>query len=267
LQNYYQLLHLSQDATQEQVKAAYRRLAKKYHPDVNPDDPQAQEHFKRIAEAYRVLSDPQLRWRYDNPQQAAQKDFEHVWQNTYFHKKAKYYKRRRDRGYYRTSDTGQTFRQLAALLCAFVVMVYAWWPNPPKKQSVSNNGKPLFSVEMAYQECQDLTIEQKTMTVKLKTDFNTKRLLESAIGNDLQGLLKEAQELMQQREYRRAVDLYLTIWLNERYFPPLPKTRDYVKLAYEHLPFIEQDRVVNELREKGFAELAAFLCDADLAKS
>ncbi|KAF8552848.1 DnaJ-domain-containing protein [Imleria badia] len=62
---YYDLLGVPIDATTEDVKKAYRRLAIKHHPDKNPDDPHAEERFKEIAIAYQTLSDPVLRKKYN----------------------------------------------------------------------------------------------------------------------------------------------------------------------------------------------------------
>jgi curved DNA-binding protein CbpA len=63
--DYYQLLEIPPDATAAQIKRAYRRLARKHHPDMNNGDPQAAERFKLITEAYEVLSDPNQRQNYD----------------------------------------------------------------------------------------------------------------------------------------------------------------------------------------------------------
>ncbi|MCR4426330.1 MAG: J domain-containing protein [Firmicutes bacterium] len=64
--DYYKILGVRKDASEKEIKAAYRKLARKYHPDVNPGDRAAEERFKEISEAYQVLSDPEKRSRYDN---------------------------------------------------------------------------------------------------------------------------------------------------------------------------------------------------------
>ncbi len=63
--DYYEVLGIAKNASEEDIKKAYRKLAIKYHPDKNPDDKQAEEKFKEAAEAYEVLSDAQKRQRYD----------------------------------------------------------------------------------------------------------------------------------------------------------------------------------------------------------
>jgi curved DNA-binding protein len=62
--DYYEILGVPRTASQEEIQRAYRRLARRYHPDVNKD-PQAEERFKEITEAYNVLRDPETRRRYD----------------------------------------------------------------------------------------------------------------------------------------------------------------------------------------------------------
>lgn len=64
-QDYYETLGVARDADASTIKKAYRKLAQKYHPDRNPGDKQAEERFKKIAEAYAVLSDPEKRSQYD----------------------------------------------------------------------------------------------------------------------------------------------------------------------------------------------------------
>ena len=62
---YYDTLGVEEDASAREIKKAYRRLARKHHPDRNPDDPGAEERFKKIQEAYSVLSDEEKRQQYD----------------------------------------------------------------------------------------------------------------------------------------------------------------------------------------------------------
>lgn len=71
--DYYQILGVNRNASEKDIKTAFRRLAKKHHPDANPNDPHAEARFKEINEAYEVLSDSQKRATYDqfgtvNPQ-------------------------------------------------------------------------------------------------------------------------------------------------------------------------------------------------------
>jgi len=63
--DYYEILGVSRDADETELKKAYRKLAKQYHPDMNPNDKDAEAKFKEINEAYAVLSDPQKRKQYD----------------------------------------------------------------------------------------------------------------------------------------------------------------------------------------------------------
>lgn len=85
MKNLYQILEVSQTSSQMEIKKSYRKLAKKYHPDHNPNDNEASEKFKELSSAYEILGNEQLRQKYDqelaNPKKKkttradAQKDF------------------------------------------------------------------------------------------------------------------------------------------------------------------------------------------------
>jgi curved DNA-binding protein len=64
-EDYYKILGVDRDASEKDIKRAYRRLARQFHPDVNPGDKQAEEKFKKINEAYEALGDPEKRAKYD----------------------------------------------------------------------------------------------------------------------------------------------------------------------------------------------------------
>ena len=63
--DYYEVLGVDKNASETEIKRAYRKVAKKYHPDMNPGDKEAEEKFKEAAEAYEVLSDPEKKSKYD----------------------------------------------------------------------------------------------------------------------------------------------------------------------------------------------------------
>src|SRR5918997_1331527 len=65
IKDYYEVLGVKRDAPDEEIKKAYRKLARKFHPDLNPGDKAAEEQFKRLQEAYDVLSDTENRKLYD----------------------------------------------------------------------------------------------------------------------------------------------------------------------------------------------------------
>ena len=78
--DYYEVLGVSKDADEDTLKKAYRKLAKKYHPDANPGDKEAEAKFKEASEAYSVLSDPQKRQQYDQFGHAALISMAEIWE-------------------------------------------------------------------------------------------------------------------------------------------------------------------------------------------
>src|SRR5258707_10909218 len=65
-QDYYKTLGIDRKASDADIKSAYRKLARKHHPDVNPNNKEAEARFKQVNEAYQVLSDPEKRKKYDD---------------------------------------------------------------------------------------------------------------------------------------------------------------------------------------------------------
>ena len=63
--DYYEILGVDKGASQDEIKKAYRKVAIKFHPDKNPDNPEAEDKFKEAAEAYEILSNTEKRQQYD----------------------------------------------------------------------------------------------------------------------------------------------------------------------------------------------------------
>lgn len=93
--DYYKILGVDKNAKEKDIKSAYRKLARKYHPDLNPNDPEAKKKFQQINEANEVLSDPEKRKKYDQ----YGKDWKHS---------EEFEKARQQRGRYQTQG-GETF--------------------------------------------------------------------------------------------------------------------------------------------------------------
>ena len=95
--DYYKVLGISNKASEKEIKSAYRKLARKYHPDLNPDNPEAERQFKQVNEAHEVLSDPEKRKKYDQ----YGKDWQHAEE---FEKARKAQQRAGDYGQYTYSS-------------------------------------------------------------------------------------------------------------------------------------------------------------------
>jgi len=76
VKDYYNILGVSKGASENEIKSAYRKLAKKYHPDLNPGNKQAEEKFKEINEAYEVLTDKDKKWKYEQLRDAEAKGYD-----------------------------------------------------------------------------------------------------------------------------------------------------------------------------------------------
>lgn len=129
MSDFYEILGVSRDADLETIKKAYRELALKYHPDRNPDNPSAEEKFKRVNEAYSTLSDPDKKARYDAGGYSAEQPYQNAdaQENPYGQYSWTYYgpfgsypssKNRRDYGSYTRREA---FEMLLRNVVTFVI--------------------------------------------------------------------------------------------------------------------------------------------------
>ena len=96
--DYYKVLGVSKNATKKEIKTAYRKLARKYHPDLNPNNKEAEKKFKQLNEAHEVLSDPEKRKKYDK--------FGKDWKNADEFKKARKQQKQQQTQYGGGSQSG-----------------------------------------------------------------------------------------------------------------------------------------------------------------
>lgn len=99
--DYYKVLGISKSASPADIKKAYRKLARKYHPDVNPNDAEAEAKFKQLSEAYEVLNDPEKRKKYD--------EYGENWEHAEAYEQARQQQQQGGRSYTYSNQSGQGF--------------------------------------------------------------------------------------------------------------------------------------------------------------
>ncbi len=121
MQDFYEVLGIERNATQAQIKAAFKRMAMKYHPDRNPGNKQAEETFKTVNEAYHTLSDSQKRLHYDSRFYWVKQDYDdRYWQEIKRRRYQQWKKAQEDRDYYRFDKNYFKIQGLAFLV--FIIM-------------------------------------------------------------------------------------------------------------------------------------------------
>lgn len=122
MENFYEILGIPRTADQAQIRAAYKKLAKEYHPDANPRNPGGEEHFKKINEAYHTLADPLKKLNYDSRitllpiYSKVQEDFEKELKRRQYW----YWRRRQEQSYYKLDK--EYFRIQALAFLVFIVI-------------------------------------------------------------------------------------------------------------------------------------------------
>ena len=153
--DYYKILGVDKNATQEEIKKAYRRLARKHHPDLNPNDKNAKSNFQKINEANEVLSDPEKRKKYDQ----YGKDWQHAEQ---FEKAEQYQKQ--PTGTFRKEYSG---RQFEGDFSDFFETMFGGSARTGKSRQVKFRGED-FSAEIHLNLIDAYETHKQTLTVNGK---------------------------------------------------------------------------------------------------
>lgn len=228
MKDYYQILEIPRNASSEEIKRAYRKLAVKYHPDKNDGNKQAEDKFKALNEAYRTLSNPSKRYYYDNPQEAVKVQY----QNSYLYRKIQFYKRRQaEKNLYREPKTVTFVRNIVVLTMLFVTLYIGF------TSSSSFFGNTSRSVTIRLYEFNNL-IPKVNSTVydtiyrSYKEELIAKAEIYKMMGNSN----------YRKGFYKEALDQYLTIYYNQKYLEGFSDLVDYMQICF--LKISEKDQEI-----------------------
>ena len=235
MKDYYQILEISRNANSEEVKKAYRKLAVKYHPDKNDGNKQAEERFKDINEAYRILSNHKKRYYYDNPKEA----YTLQYQKSYLYRKIQFYKRRQAEKNINKEPQMVTFvRNIIVLTMLFVTMYIGF------TSSSSFFGNSKRSVTVRLYEFNNL-IPKVNSTVydtiyrSYKEELIAKAEVYKMLGNSN----------YRKGFYKEALDQYLTIYYNPKYLKGFADLVDYMQICFTKIPSKDQKKLLASLEK------------------
>ena len=243
MKDYYQILQIPQNATAEEIKQAYRKLAVKYHPDKNNGNPQAEEQFKIINEAYRVLSNPKKRYLHDNPQEVYRTQY----RRSYIYRKVQFYKKRQaEKNLYREPKIVSAVRNVILLTMLFVSLYIG---------ITSSNtffGNEKRSVTIRLYEFNDLTPSVSTTVYDTLYRSHYEELLAKS---KLYKLLGNSN--YRKGFYKEALDQYLTLYYNARYLSNFEDLVNYMQVCFVKISEKDRNKLLANL-EKYSLEASIF---------
>jgi curved DNA-binding protein CbpA len=235
--NYYQILDIPQNAGQEQIRQAFKRMAKRYHPDVNRRDPKAEELFKLVNEAYQVLSDSNKRFFYDQRLSGINESNEHGQAtHTYATRprnaqpKRSYYQRYRAETFSPEEEKlsniyAFSFVGIVAVIVLTIMGIYEFTEKQKLKRLISSYNEQLDKAKILFSN--NKPDEYLELILQLKQDFakNSKiKNLEYELGSlaDLKG-----NKFYQQQVFDSALYYMLYVFA----YQPMQQPDFYYKLA------------------------------------
>lgn len=213
IKDYYQILRITRDAGAEEIKKAYRKLAMKFHPDLNRDDPRSVEYFRDITEAYGVLIDAEKRRRYDRDR-ARGFERETVFQDIF------------SRSEFREVFDDLPIRQdwlekllMVSRAIAYEALVYGGRPTEVLKRSIvklaASSAKRFFHSVMDIHESllipEEIASSGGYITIEYRPGFSKRRIRVSIPQNIKSGTVLRIAGMGRRNPANKSGDLYLHV--------------------------------------------------------
>lgn len=244
MESLYDILGVSTEATEKEIKAAYKKLALLYHPDRNPHDKEAEEKFKAINNAYQILSDPLKKQQYDllrkHPYFYQSHSYSHTYQTTYqqSYRQAEESLRRRTSWTYTAEDRRKDeelarkwmlgFFLVVTLITIAVYGFLDWKDRWDTKKALEKKMLLIEKVEKQSTQSQyeESLVELKKMREATPNDDDIKLLYQKT----LKKLEDDAEIAFLKKDYEKALHYFMLIRQYEEY----PNTLNLFKIAYSY---------------------------------
>lgn len=213
MSDYYQVLGVARDADATAIKRAYRKLAVKYHPDKNPGNRAAEDRFKEVNEAYRVLSDPEAREAYDHPEKVQEKRVDDLMRKMEFIKQVRNIRFTKKPPTFTARESPNSILWRGAtvvLLVVFALFVFLW----PEQDRMVDLGE--YQPNFTYFRFDGLRITEPSVELQEAGEKAT-AFQKTWMNGFLKRCLLSADRAYGEGQYREALDLYLTIEANRRF--------------------------------------------------
>ena len=215
MQDFYEALGVTRTASQSQIKAAFKKMAMRYHPDHNPGNKQAEETFKYLNEAYRTLSDPVKRSRYDSRFHIITEELNDAYWQDVKRKRYQQWKQTRDnhyrvdRNYFKIQGLAFLVFLLIAGFCFAVINTAHYYVRQQQMEKWRANSLQLQQVNGLFGEgrFQDAFTMIRAMEEKDPLDFRFGFVRDSLVS----ALRKQADDEFREKDFRSAVTHYLVL--------------------------------------------------------